>query len=883
MKKKLILTLPYLFIALYATKLGEAWRLADGKDAARKVLHYMDGLKTAFQSSFPSFYPTDLLIGLLFAFAFWLFAYTKRLNQKKYRKGIEYGSARWGTAQDIKPFMDKDFQKNIILTETERLTMASRVPNPAYARNKNVLVIGGSGSGKTRGYVKPNLMQLHSSYVVTDPKGYDVLGQRKKLLSLMWRIACKYWLCPEKKEVPIMVHTESKLRMTALYERLSRDDELQGESNSILNQKKYLEDFAKSKGFTNIHHFTDDGYTGTNFNRPGFNAMLEEINAGNVATVIVKDMSRFGRNYLQVGFYTEIIFPDKGVRFIAINNGVDSANPAENDFTPFLNIMNEFYARDTSRKIKSVFKNRMQNGKRCSGAIPYGFIRHPGDKQTLFIDEQSAAVVKRIFQMAADGQSGAQIARQLTSEKLLNPAAYLERFNPENARNHKYYDPYMWNNTTVNRILDMQEYLGHTVLGKTIRDNFRSKKRRRATEDELLFFPNTHEAIISQELWDAAQKMRKRSPRQCPEGHPQHRLSGLIFCADCGNRMSHCHPASVHRPDGKTYDCDDHFQCSRYKSVYFSCTSHTIKTSVLESIILKAAQAVSQYVLKNENEFAKQLISQWQSRQTEEAENNRKELSAAKKRIAELDDLIQGLYESQIKGTLPERQYQRLMKQYDGEQSDLEKRIAELEAITELETSYKADASRFISLIRKYKDFTEMTDDMVNELIDKVVVHAATGGKGLARQQQVDVYFSFIGNFTIPQTEESIRAAKEEAIRAETTRKENFNAARKRAEQHRKEKHAALKECAKTDPKAAAEYEAYRKKKSEDNRKAAESRKRRMEADPIFAADVIAKRKQYAENRKNREHQKRLAAKMDASILTNMGQAAISSMAQATI
>lgn len=175
--------------------------------------------------------------------------------------------------------------------------------------------------------------------------------------------------------------------------------------------------------------------------------------------------------------------------------------------------MNEFYARDTSRKIKSVFKNRMQNGKRCSGAIPYGFIRHPGDKQTLFIDEQSAAVVKRIFQMAADGQSGAQIARQLTSEKLLNPAAYLERFNPENARNHKYYDPYMWNNTTVNRILDMQEYLGHTILGKTIRDNFRSKKRRRATEDELLFFPNTHEAIISQELWDAAQKMRKRSPR----------------------------------------------------------------------------------------------------------------------------------------------------------------------------------------------------------------------------------------------------------------------------------------------------------------------------------------------------------------------------------
>lgn len=256
-------------------------------------------------------------------------------------------------------------------------------------------------------------------------------------------------------------------RITALYERLSRDDEMQGESNSITNQKKYLEDYAVQHGFGNIQHFSDDGYSGTNFNRPAFNSLLTEIEAGRVGTVIVKDMSRFGRNYLQVGFYTEMMFPKKNVRFIAVNNGVDSANPADNDFTPFLNIMNEWYAKDTSKKIKAVFKAKMRDGKRVSGAVPYGYYRKPEDKQTLYVDEASASVVRRIFQLACDGMGATAIADTLSEDKILIPSAYARQNHPEDCQCTNYHDPYTWNATTVGYILNRREYLGHTVLGKT--------------------------------------------------------------------------------------------------------------------------------------------------------------------------------------------------------------------------------------------------------------------------------------------------------------------------------------------------------------------------------------------------------------------------------
>lgn len=524
------------------------------------------------------------------------------------------------------------------------------------------------------------------------------------------------------------------IKITALYERLSRDDEQQGESNSISNQKKYLEDYARQCGFKNIRHFSDDGYSGTNFNRPGFTALLAEVEAGHVDTVIVKDMSRFGRNYLQVGFYTEVQFPNKGVRFIAVNNNVDSSKPSDNDFTPFLNIMNEWYAKDTSNKIKSIFRSRMQDGKRCSGSILYGYRREAGDKQTLLVDEEAAGVVRRIFEMIASGTGIAEVARTLTAEKTLIPSAYFEKHHPENCRNHSYHEPYTWNSTTVGYIIDRQEYLGHTVLGKSICDNFKTKKRRKATEDELIIFQNTHEAIISQDLWDKVQRLRKRKPKRLPNGTYSHRLSGLIFCADCGGRMSYSSPEGKHKDGGKEYDSDSAFQCSNYRNVYRECSSHFIKTSALETAILRAVQVVSQYVIENEAEFTKQLQVQWNSQQTETVSIDKKALTIAKKRIAELDILIKGLYESNMTGKIPERQFRKLINQYDEEQLTLENKIAEMEASTEQTLAKKAEANRFIALVKRYKDITELTDAMLYEFIEKVVVHSATGGRTIYRQ-----------------------------------------------------------------------------------------------------------------------------------------------------
>ena len=289
-------------------------------------------------------------------------------------------------------------------------------------------------------------------------------------------------------------------KITALYERLSRDDDLTGESNSITNQKQYLEDYARRNGFENIRHFTDDGFSGVNFNRPGFQSLIKEVEAGNVETLIVKDMSRLGRNYLQVGFYTEVLFPQKDVRFLAINNSIDSNNASDNDFAPFLNIMNEWYAKDTSNKIKAVFDARMKDGKRCSGSIPYGYNRLATDKQTLVVDPVASEVVKRIFLLANEGKSPRAIAELLTEEKVLIPAAHAKQYHPEQYNGTKFSDPYTWGMSTIRAILSRQEYLGHTVLRKSVSTNFKLHKRKNTDEEEQYVFYNTHEPIISQEL-----------------------------------------------------------------------------------------------------------------------------------------------------------------------------------------------------------------------------------------------------------------------------------------------------------------------------------------------------------------------------------------------
>lgn len=635
-------------------------------------------------------------------------------------------------------------------------------------------------------------------------------------------------------------------------------------------------------GFGNIQHFSDDGYSGTNLNRPAFNSLLTEIEAGRVGTVIVKDMSRFGRNYLQVGFYTEMMFPKKNVRFIAVNNGVDSANPADNDFTPFLNIMNEWYAKDTSKKIKAVFKAKMRDGKRVSGAVPYGYYRKPEDKQTLYVDEASASVVRRIFQLACDGMGATAIADTLSEDKILIPSAYARQNHPEDCQCTNYHDPYTWNATTVGYILNRREYLGHTVLGKTTRDNFKTKRKRIANEDELLVFYNTHEAIIDQETYDKAQRMRKRvSPRRNSE-KPAHRLSGLLYCADCGSRLAYINSKPK---DGKIYDSNQAFRCSRYHSKYHSCTGHYIKASTIEMLIYQATKRVSQYVLKDEQEFVEQLKAQYELQCEKDNTDDKKELLEAKRRMMDLDDLIKGLYENFTLGRLPERQFNRLMTEYDTEQSSLEQRISELETATERISTKAVQIDKFVRLVKKYRDFEELTTPMLNDFIEKVVIHEAEGGRTKDRTQQVDIYFNFIGNFVLPLSEDEYKAILEKGrqnnrkrsekmrelrmsdpeYRAKMEEKERLALEREKKRQERATKKkkialAELKEQAeKGNQEAVRELEERRAIARERSRKSAEKRKQRAENDPEYAKYLEERNAEY-----NRRHTARRKEQMEA-------------------
>ena len=630
---------------------------------------------------------------------------------------------------------------------------------------------------------------------------------------------------------------KEEIKITALYERLSRDDEQAGESNSIQNQKKYLEEYARQKGLRNIRHFYDDGYSGTNFNRPGFAALLEEIEAGRVETLVVKDLSRFGRNYLQVGYYTEILFPKRGVRFIAVNNNVDSATPQDNDFTPFLNIMNEWYAKDTSNKIKAIFKSRMKDGMRCSGSIPYGYKRKPDDKQTLIVDEPAAEIVRKIFRLACQGNSTTAIAEILTAEQVLIPAAYAALHNPKNCRHKSVKDPYRWNATTVGYILDRQEYLGHTVLGKSICENFKTKQRRAATPDELMIFPDTHEAIIDQDTWDIARKIRMKKKPRVANGTYSHRLSGLVYCADCGARMGFISPDAKH--GDKHYDSDSAFQCGNYRSAAAECVSHYVKTSVLEAVILQAIQTVSKYVLENEAEFIDQLRAVWNEHQMRATSNGQLELVGARKRMNELDEKIKKLYESTLNGLLPERQAQRMIQQYDEEQIVLEKRIEELESLVQQDEIKQVDTSRFIALVKKYRDCEELTDSMLYAFMDRIEVHEATGGRTVYRQQKIDIHFNFIGNYYPP--EETI--SEEEriaAIEADQLRKKQEKG--KRAAERKKQKLEALRMAAEAgDPEAISKYEEHLANQRERNQKRRQKLKEAREADPEYLSQLEEK------------------------------------------
>ena len=902
-KKLVLLNLPYLLMGLFATNFGEAWRLAQGANASEKFLSLFAVLPGALQSFWPSLHPLDLLVGLCCGAGLRLAVYLKSKNAKKYRHGMEYGSARWGTREDIAPYIDPVFQNNVILTKTESLTMNSRPKDPKTARNKNVLVIGGSGSGKTRFWLKPNLMQMHSSYVVTDPKGtilvecgkmlqrgapklgkdgkpmkdkhgkviyepyrikvlntinfrksmhynpFAYIHSEKDILKLVTTLIANtkgegkagddFWVKAETLlycaligyihyEAPVEEQNFSTLiefinamevreddeefknpvdlmfdaleaekpnhfavrqykkyklaagvvcskrllnqavgkslrthnlkpkkgaqvmrkneKITALYERLSRDDfgkddDQQRESNSISNQKAMLEEFAARQGFTNIVHFTDDGISGTCFDRPGFLAMMKEVEAGNVEYLCIKDMSRMGRDYLKVGQIMEIL-RQRGVRLIAINDGVDSAR-GDDDFTPFRNIMNEYYARDTSRKIRSTFQSKGKSGKHLTGTVIYGYLWNEARDQWL-VDPEAADVVKRIFAMTIEGYGPYQIASKLKEEKILIPSAYLAQHGEGVNKNKTFKDVYGWGSSTICNILEKREYLGHTINFKT-RKHFKDKKSHYVPEDEWTIFENTHEPIIDQQTFDLVQKIRgnvRRYPDGWGEAAP---LTGLLYCADCGGKMY------VHRTNnGKRIS---QYTCSQYSKVpvgKLCTTQHRINEDVVLSLVSEMLKAIAEYAKHDRAEFVRVVQEAQSSQQTAEVRKQRTRLATAKQRVSELEVLLCKIYEDNILGKLSDSRYATLDAQYEKEQSELTAEISVLEKAVKSYEKHEKDADRFIALIGKYENFDKLTIAMLNEFIEKILVHERDRKGSIQTTQEVEIYFNFVGRFVPP-------------------------------------------------------------------------------------------------------------------------------------
>ena len=784
--------------------------------------------------------------------------------------------------------MDPVFENNAILTQTEQITMNNRPKDPKTARNKNFLIIGGSGSGKTRFWLKPNLMQCDSetypcSFVVTDPKGSIVVecgkmlrrkGYRIKIMNtinfkkshhynpfsyihsekdILKLVNClivntkgeggksgdDFWLkaetllytaligyihyeAPEEEQnfstlleminamevreddeefknaVDLMFDelkerdpghfavrqyakyklaagvvcskrllnqaVEKSLRthnlkskkgaqvmsknekITALYERLSRDDfgkddDQQRESNSISNQKAMLEEFAARQGFTNIVHFTDDGISGTCFDRPGFLAMMKEVEAGNVEYLCIKDMSRMGRDYLKVGQIMEIL-RQRGVRLIAINDGVDSAR-GDDDFTPFRNIMNEYYARDTSRKIRSTFQSKGKSGKHLTGTVIYGYLWNEARDQWL-VDPEAAEVVKRIFSMTIDGYGPYQIASKLKSEKVLIPSAYLAQHGEGVNKNKTFKDVYGWGSSTICNILEKREYLGHTINFKT-RKHFKDKKSHYVPEDEWTIFENTHEPIIDQQTFDLVQKIRgnvRRYPDGWGEAAP---LTGLLYCADCGGKMY------VHRTNnGKRIS---QYTCSQYTKVPCGTlckTQHRINEDVVLSLVSEMLKAIAEYAKHDRAEFVRVVQEAQSSQQTAEVRKQRTRLATAKQRVSELEVLLCKIYEDNILGKLSDSRYATLDAQYEKEQSELTAEISVLEKAVKSYEKHEKDADRFIALIDKYENFDKLTIAMLNEFIEKILVHERDRKGSIQTTQEVEIYFNFVGRFVPP-------------------------------------------------------------------------------------------------------------------------------------
>lgn len=553
---------------------------------------------------------------------------------------------------------------------------------------------------------------------------------------------------------------QAPAKITALYERLSRDDDQSGDSNSIVNQKKYLESYAEQRGYTNCRHYTDDGWSGGNFERPSWKQLIADIEAGKVAHVLVKDMSRIGRDYLQTGFYTEVFFRQHGVHFVAIANSVDSDDQNSNEFAPFLNIMNEWYLRDLSRKQRTAIRVKGESGKPTTNCAIYGYKKDPQDKHHWLIDEEAAAVVRRIFRLTIEGFGPYEIARMLFDDKVEAPAVYFAKRGIGIWKGKEEFpSPYNWSGYIVGQILSKPEYMGDTVNFRSHKASYKDKSSVPNPKEDWLIFENTHEAIVDRETWELAQKLRK-TPKRIDTIGEANPLTGLLYCADCGEKMYN------HRSRGNTEKGkypSDFFDCSSYTLAHqkrtSACCGHYITTKALRTLILDTIRTVSTFAISNQDEFMGKVRAASQIRQAETAKDAKRKLNKDRKRINELDTIIKKLYESFAVGRITEERFDSLLAEYETEQETLRTSVTEAEAKL---SSFEEDTARveqFLALAKKYTDFSELTTPMINEFIDKIIVHAPERIDG-DRVQEVEIHLRFIGRFELPQPELTAEEAK---------------------------------------------------------------------------------------------------------------------------
>ena len=526
-------------------------------------------------------------------------------------------------------------------------------------------------------------------------------------------------------------------KITALYCRLSQDDALDGESNSITNQKALLSKYAAEHGFRNTMFFVDDGFSGTNFQRPGFLEMMKYVEDYSVSTLIVKDLSRLGREYFYMGRLQDFIFPAYDVRFIAINDDVDSAK-GENDFAVFKNVFNDYYAKDTSKKIRAVVKMRGEAGEHLASNPPYGYVKDPENKKHWIVDEEAAKVVRHIFELCIAGKGPMQIAKILTADKVLTVTAY-------NARQKGWTMPenlYQWNTNAVVKILERQEYTGCTVNFKTYTKSLKFKKRMENPKENQRIFEGTQPAIIEMGQWERVQALRENKRRPTKTGKTSI-FSGLVRCADCGAKLYYC--------TCKTYkdDSQDHFVCSNYKSNTGSCQIHYIREVTLYKRVLECIQRTLTYVRLFRDDFTQEMLAQDEASRKAELAQKRKALSGAQKRMEELDKIIQRLYEDSVLGKLSDARYMKLSAQYEMEQAEIGRLAKALEQEIESAAGQVADVGRFLQLADRYSDLQELDAATVNELIEKIVIHSPEkiGGK---KHVTIEVYFTYVGKIRIP-------------------------------------------------------------------------------------------------------------------------------------